>query len=113
MAYDAAAKSVNTLIDAFRANLSPIHKEEARDPSIRIALLTHALMDAALIKLHWIFSYAYPESKQICLAAARNMVNYGELNLQELGFINPIMGVSFRSLNSPVILLTLFLRTSG
>jgi hypothetical protein len=92
MAYDAAAKSVNTLIDSFRANLAPIPKEEIRDPSIRTTLLTHALVDAASIKLHWIFSYAYPESKQICLTAARNMVNYGELNLQDFGSINPIMG---------------------
>jgi hypothetical protein len=96
MAYDAAAKSVNTLIETFRANLAPIPKEEIRDPSIRTALLTHALVDAASIKLHWIFSYAYPESKQICLTAARNMVNYGELNLQDFGSINPIMGVSLK-----------------
>ncbi|KAF8906262.1 hypothetical protein CPB84DRAFT_1675974 [Gymnopilus junonius] len=92
VAYDAAAKSVGTLIENFRASLPPISKEETRDPSIRIALLTHALVDAACIKLNWIFSYAYPDSKQICLAAARNIVNYGDLNFQELGFINPIMG---------------------
>lgn len=92
MAYDAAAKSVNTLIDTFRSSLPPIPKEDVGHPSIRTALLTHALVDAACIKLHWIFSYAYPESKQICLTAARNIVNYGEINLQELGFMNPIMG---------------------
>ncbi|PPQ67854.1 hypothetical protein CVT25_010293 [Psilocybe cyanescens] len=92
VAYDAAAKSVNTLLDSFRTNLGPIPKLSPRDPSVRTVLLTHALVDAASIKLHWIFSYAYPESKQICLSAARNMVNYGDLDLQSLMIINPIMG---------------------
>lgn len=94
MAYDSAAKSVNGLIDAFRANLRPISSYSPQDPGIRDVLLTHALVDAASIKLHWIFAYAYPTSKEICLTAARNMVNYGDLNLQEIGYMNPIMGVS-------------------
>lgn len=93
MAYDAAARSVNLLIESFRANLMPIHTYEAHHPSIRTILLTHALIDAASIKLHWIFSYAYPASKEICLNAARNMVNYGDLNLHDIGHINPMMGV--------------------
>jgi hypothetical protein len=92
MAYDSAAKSVNGLIDAFRANLRPISSYNPTDPGIRDVLLTHALVDAASIKLHWIFAYAYPTSKEICLTAARNMVNYGDLNLQEIGYMNPIMG---------------------
>ncbi|KAF8967602.1 hypothetical protein BDZ97DRAFT_1978162 [Flammula alnicola] len=92
VSYDAAAKSVNGLIETFRANLAPIPKYETRDPNIRNLLLTHALVDAASIKLHWIFAYAYATSKQICLSAARNMVNYGDLNLQDIGYINPIMG---------------------
>lgn len=93
-AYDAAAKSVNSLIEAFRAKLAPISAYDTHDPAIRNILLTHALVDAASIKLHWIFAYAYSASKQICLTAARNMVNYGDLNLQEMGHMNPIMGVS-------------------
>jgi len=94
MAYDAAAKSVNTLIESFRVAMGPIPQYDSRDPSIRTVLLTRALIDAASIKLHWIFAYAYPESKQICLSAARSMVSFGDLNLHDIGSVNPIMGVS-------------------
>ncbi|KAF8817386.1 hypothetical protein BYT27DRAFT_7237315 [Phlegmacium glaucopus] len=90
VAYDAAARSVNALIESFRANLAPL--PPSGDPSLRTKLLIHALVEAASIKLHWIFSYAYSSSKQICLSAASNMVNYGDLNLQDIGYINPIMG---------------------
>lgn len=93
-AYDAAAKSVSSLIDAFRAKLAPISAYDTHHPNIRNVLLTHALVDAASIKLHWIFAYAYSASKDICLRAARNMVNYGDINMQEVGHVNPIMGVS-------------------
>ncbi|KAF8159477.1 hypothetical protein B0H34DRAFT_405912 [Crassisporium funariophilum] len=92
LAYDAAARSVNVLIETFRSNLAPLPQFDTGDPAIRTVLVTHALVDAASIKLHWIFAYAYSSSKEICLSAARNMVNYGELNLQEIGYINPIMG---------------------
>lgn len=93
LAYDAAARSVNALIESFRANLAPIPRyNPTHDPNIRTIILTHALVDAASIKLHWIFSYALSTSKEICLSAARNMVDYGDLNLQDLGYMNPIMG---------------------
>ncbi|KAH9479396.1 hypothetical protein JR316_0007986 [Psilocybe cubensis] len=92
VAYDAAAKSVNTLLETFRAKLGVRPRLNPQDPSVRTILLIHALVDAASIKLHWIFSYAYPESKQICLSAARNIVNYGDFDLQGLTIINPIMG---------------------
>lgn len=92
VAYDAAARSVNVLIESFRANLAPL--PPSGHPSLRTSLLIHALVEAASIKLHWIFAYAYSSSKQICLSAASNMVNYGDLNLQDIGYINPIMGVS-------------------
>jgi hypothetical protein len=95
MAYDAAARSVNVLIESFRANLAPIPRyNTTHDPNIRTIILTHALVDAASIKLHWIFAYALSTSKEICLSAARNMVDYGDLNLQDLGYMNPIIGVS-------------------
>lgn len=93
-AYEAAAKAVNILLTSFRSHLGQIPTFSPGDPTVRTILLTHALVDAATIKLHWIFSYAYAESKQTCLTAARNMVNYGDLDLQSLGVINPIMGVS-------------------
>jgi hypothetical protein len=90
VAYDAAARSVNVLIESFRANLAPL--PPSGHPSLRTNLLIHALVEAASIKLHWIFAYAYSSSKQICLSAASNMLNYGDLNLQDIGYINPIMG---------------------
>jgi len=90
VAYDAAARSVNVLIESFRANLAPLPPSD--HPSLRTNLLIHALVEAASIKLHWIFAYAYSSSKQICLSAASSMVNYGDLNLQDIGYINPIMG---------------------
>ncbi|KAF9563100.1 hypothetical protein CPC08DRAFT_761049 [Agrocybe pediades] len=92
MTYDAAAKSVNTLIESFRAAMGPPPQYDSRDPSVRTVLLTRALVDAASIKLHWIFAYAYPESKQICLSAARSMVSFGDLNFHDIGSVNPIMG---------------------
>ena len=96
-AYDAAARSVNALIDSFRSSLPPVPIHEPSDPSIRTLLLTHALVNAASIKLHWIFAYAYSASKDICLTAAKNMVNFGDLNLQDIGYMNPIIGVSVSS----------------
>jgi hypothetical protein len=96
VAYDAAARSVNVLIESFRANLAPLPASD--HPSLRTNLLIHALVEAASIKLHWIFAYAYSSSKQICLSAASNMINYGDLNLQDIGYINPIMGVCILSL---------------
>jgi hypothetical protein len=97
VAYDAAARSVNALIESFRANLAPLPPSD--HPSLRTNLLIHALVEAASIKLHWIFAYAYSSSKQICLSAASNMLNYGDLNLQDIGYINPIMGVRTTNLS--------------
>lgn len=103
-AYEAAARSMNMLIDLFRKQLPPLPEFNAQDPSLRMSILTHALIDAAAIKLHWLFAYAWSTSRQICLTAARNLVSY-KLNLQEVGHFNPIMGVRGVSL-FPVSLLT-------
>ena len=91
-AYEAAARSMNMLIDLFRKQLQPLPEFNSQDPSLRMSILTHALIDAAAIKLHWLFAYAWSTSRQICLTAARNLVSY-KLNLQEVGHFNPIMGV--------------------
>ncbi|TFK39826.1 hypothetical protein BDQ12DRAFT_603499 [Crucibulum laeve] len=91
-AFAAAFQSINRLIDGFRIHLPPISQFESSDPVIRTVVLTHALVDAATIKLHSIFAYADSASKQNCLAAARNMLNFEGRNLQELGYMNPIMG---------------------
>jgi hypothetical protein len=90
-AYEAAARSMNMLIDLFRKQLQPLPEFNSQDPSLRMSILTHALIDAAAIKLHWLFAYAWSTSRQICLTAARNLVSY-KLNLQEVGHFNPIMG---------------------
>jgi len=91
-AYEAAARSMNLLIDLFRKQMPPLPEYITQDPSLRTIILTHALIDAAAIKLHWLFAYAWSTSRQICLAAARNLVSY-KLDLQDLGHLNPIMGV--------------------
>jgi hypothetical protein len=93
-AFAAAFQSINRLIDAFRLHLPSLNDLNPKDPATRTILLTHALTDAATIKLHSIFSYADSASKQHCLTAARNMVAFGGLNLHEVGYMNPIMGVS-------------------
>lgn len=91
-AFAAAFQSVNRLIESFRSLLPPLSHVEVTDPTIRTLLMTHALANAATIKLHGIFSYADTSSKQNCLMAARNMVSLGGVNLQEIGHMNPIMG---------------------
>jgi hypothetical protein len=96
-AFAAAFQSINRLIDSFRAHLPPLSDLDPKQSSTRTILLTHALTDAATIKLHSIFSYADSASKQHCVTAARDMVSFGGLNLQEVGYINPIMGVSLGS----------------
>lgn len=93
-AFAVAFQSINRLIDAFRATLPSLSDSDPKQSSTRTILLTHALTDAATIKLHSIFSYADFAFKQHCLTASRNMVSFGGLNLQEVGYINPIMGVS-------------------
>jgi hypothetical protein len=93
-AFAVAFQSINRLLDTFRANLPPLANSDPMHLSTRTLLLTHALTDAASIKLHSIFSYADSASKQHCVTAARAMVSFGGLNLQEIGYINPIMGVS-------------------
>ena len=93
-AFAAAFQSINRLIDSFRATLPPLSDLDPKQSSTRTILLTHALTDAASIKLHSIFSYADSASKQHCVTAARNMVSFGGLNLQDVGYTNPIMGVS-------------------
>ncbi|KAF8881781.1 hypothetical protein BD779DRAFT_1675292 [Infundibulicybe gibba] len=91
-AFTSAFHSVNRLIEILRHQLLPLPSLDPSHPSTRVALLTHTLVDAATIKLHSIFSYVDPSSKQKCLDAARNMVKFGGLSLQDLGYMNPIMG---------------------
>jgi hypothetical protein len=112
-AFAAAFQSINRLIDAFRANLPPLSDLDPKLPPTRTILLTHALTDAATIKLHSIFSYADSASKQHCLNAARDMVTFGGLNLQEVGYMNPIMGVSVIVIISSIFLMALLFFTDS
>ncbi|KAF5379062.1 hypothetical protein D9615_005944 [Tricholomella constricta] len=91
-AYTAAFQSINRVIETFRTTLPPLAQLDVKHPGTRALLLIHALTDAATIKLHINFSYADSSSKQHCLTAARNMVTFGGLNIQEVGYMNPIMG---------------------
>jgi hypothetical protein len=93
-AFAAAFQTVNRLIETFRSHLPPITKHEANDPAVRTLILIHGLTDAASIKLHGIFAYADSASKQHCLTAARNVIQCGGVNLTDVGYLNPIMGVS-------------------
>ena len=93
-AFSAAFQSIHRLIEQLRSTLPPLSHLDPRNPSTRAILLTHALTDAATIKLHNIFSYANSASKQHCLVAAHNLVNFGGLSIQDVGHVNPIMSVS-------------------
>ncbi|KAJ3500531.1 hypothetical protein NMY22_g19232 [Coprinellus aureogranulatus] len=90
-------QTVNRLIDTFRSQLPPISTYRTNDPAIRSLILTHALTDAATIKLHGIFAYADSASKQQCLTAARSIIDCGGVTLQEVGYLNPIMGTLWMS----------------
>lgn len=91
--YVASFQVVTRLIEELRSQLPALSGHEAGDPIIRHLILTHALLDAALIKLHTPFSYGHSVSKQQCLTSARNIVKCGGLNLQEVGYLNPVMGM--------------------
>ncbi|TFK29693.1 hypothetical protein FA15DRAFT_631604 [Coprinopsis marcescibilis] len=91
-AFAAAFQTVHRLIEGFRAQIPQLAGHETGDPTVRTLILTHALADAAIIKLHGIFSYADSSSKQHCLTAARNIMHCGGVNLPEVGYLNPMMG---------------------
>jgi len=58
-------------------------------------MLTHALLDAAIIKLHKTFSDGNPASREYCLMAARNIIEVGGVRVEEFRCLNPMMGVRF------------------
>lgn len=84
--------AVDQLINALRSELPDLAQLQGRSAA-RTILLTHSLLNAATIKLHSIF-YTDPTSRQNCLAAARDMFRFGGMNMQGLGYLNPMMGVS-------------------
>lgn len=108
-------QSTHHLIDVFRAALPPLAlttpvsspiSPHGENYHFRTLLLTHALVDAAIIKLHGHFAYAYnaaggyaadSASRQYCLDAAKRIVaGCGLVSSGEVVFVSPIMGVSYR-----------------
>ena len=105
-----------TSIDVFRAALPPLTRTtpvsspvspHGENYHFRTLLLAHALVDAAIIKLHGHFAYAYnaaggyaadSASRQYCLDAAKRIVaGCGLVSSGEVVFVSPIMGVSYRA----------------
>ncbi|KAJ7647933.1 hypothetical protein FB45DRAFT_1020142 [Roridomyces roridus] len=91
---------VDGLIRELRAQLAlvapPAHEiDSSRMRSwTRMLLLTHSLLNAATIKLHGLFMPSDPVSRQRCLDAAKDMFKFGGIGmeLQGLGYLNPMMG---------------------
>ena len=109
-------QSTHHLIDVFRAALPPLTRTTPVSSPVsphgesyhfRTLLLAHALVDAAIIKLHGHFAYAYnaaggyaadSASRQYCLDAAKRIVaGCGLVSSGEVVFVSPIMGVSYRA----------------
>uniref|UniRef100_A0A0W0F4X5 Xylanolytic transcriptional activator regulatory domain-containing protein n=1 Tax=Moniliophthora roreri TaxID=221103 RepID=A0A0W0F4X5_MONRR len=97
-AFYAAFQSLNHLIDTTRMQLpalpTPAMNADSTNPSTRPVYLSHALVQAATIKLHGIL-YSDPASRQVCLDAAKAMLkgpSDGGIDVQLLGSVNPIMG---------------------
>ncbi|KAJ6631297.1 hypothetical protein B0H10DRAFT_1978077 [Mycena sp. CBHHK59/15] len=86
-----AFQTVDQLITSLRTQLPNFAQLDGRS-SARTILLTRSLLNAATIKLHSIFMYSDPTSRQNCLDAARDMFRFGDINLQGLGYLNPMMG---------------------
>ncbi|KAJ7177573.1 hypothetical protein C8R43DRAFT_974816 [Mycena crocata] len=84
-------RTIEQLISALRSQLPDLAQLDGRSPA-RTILLTHSLLNAAIIKLHSMFMYSDTTSRDACLAAARDMFRFGDMNIQGLGYLNPIMG---------------------
>ncbi|KAF9497924.1 hypothetical protein BDN71DRAFT_1443988 [Pleurotus eryngii] len=88
--FHSAFQSLDSLINSFHASLPSLdsYGSESRP---RFVMLAHAVTNAAIIKLHNIFAYANANSNDLCMHAARSIVANAQ---QDLGFVNPLMGVS-------------------
>jgi hypothetical protein len=90
--YHAAFENLMHLIDSFQRTLPPLSRLTPTDGPARTIMLSHALVYGAIIRVHSQFSE--PSSRQECLSAARSMLRLsGSVNVQEIGCLNPIMGV--------------------
>lgn len=72
---------------------------------MRLAVVTHALVDATVIKLNAPFCQQDQAALQRCISAAQGIINSADNPLLlQLGVINPIMAVS----SDPSICVTLW-----
>ncbi|KAF5372112.1 hypothetical protein D9758_005031 [Tetrapyrgos nigripes] len=100
--FSAAFQSLNHLIESLGSHLPPLSTQSSRidptNPTTRLLFHAHSMLHGATIKLHGLFAYSDPTSRQVCVAAAKAMIAAGGMNVQEFGCVNPIMGVSYRFL---------------
>jgi hypothetical protein len=59
-------------------------------------VVTHGLLHAAAIQLHCRFVKVNPPSREVCLLAAKSIIQWSEVPLADtrLSYVNPIMSVS-------------------
>ncbi|KAJ7719016.1 hypothetical protein DFH07DRAFT_859675 [Mycena maculata] len=86
-----AFHAVNERINSLRAQLPDLAQLDGRSAA-RTILLTHSLLNAATIKLHSLYMTSDANSRHNCIVAARNMFRFGDMSLQGLGYLNPMMG---------------------
>jgi hypothetical protein len=100
--YRAAFENLMHLVDSFQRTLPPISRLNPSDAPARTIILSHALLYGAIIRVHSQFASEL-SSRQECLSAARSMLRLsGSVNMQEIGCLNPIMGVRiYRSCIKP------------
>jgi len=121
--YASVFQSTHALIDALQSSLPPLARTTpVASPSSsrpeyhyqwRTLLLAHSLVDAAVIKLHGHFAYAYntaggysadSASREYCVDAAMRIVaGCGFVSASEVGFVNPIMGTLWVSASNVLI----------
>jgi len=90
--YTVACTSVHNLINTLRSELPQPSQLDVSESVSRTILLTHALIDAAMIKLHTPFAYSAETSKQICIRSAQSIISFGQDNLHEISALNPVIG---------------------
>ncbi|KAG5220119.1 Guanylate kinase [Salix suchowensis] len=87
--------SLTILVESIRSqlpSLTPIL--DSNFPSMRLAAVTHALVDATVIKLNAPFSQQDQVALQRCISASQHIINSADNPLLlQLGVINPIMAV--------------------
>lgn len=93
-AFNSAFQVVTSLVDNLRIYLPILNTLDVKDPMSRTILLTHALVDAATIKLYGIYFSVDSVARQRCKTAAQNIVSCGGLDIRGFGYMNPVMGVS-------------------